>query len=157
MTILTALQLPTMDATQTLAQRLAPYLRLHDVVALYGDLGTGKTTFAQFLLQALGVEGDITSPTFTLVQVYETKDFPVYHFDWYRLKIPEDVEEIGFEDAVAEGVALVEWPEKAAAYLPREVLTLHFSLESQGERCVKIEASPMWEERLREWLNANGS
>ena len=151
------LRLKDLAATQALAQRLAPLLRRGDVLALGGDLGAGKTTFAQFLLQALGVEGDITSPTFTLVQVYETARFPVYHFDWYRLKEPQEVEEIGFDEACAEGVTVVEWPEKAATYLPRDRLSLLFSLDQGGSRLVRIEATGQWVHRLEEMPNADGS
>ncbi|MFA6279470.1 MAG: tRNA (adenosine(37)-N6)-threonylcarbamoyltransferase complex ATPase subunit type 1 TsaE [Bdellovibrionales bacterium] len=144
------LPLPDLAATRALAQRLAPLLRRGDVIALCGDLGAGKTTFAQFLLKALGAQGDITSPTFTLAQVYETPRFPVYHFDWYRLKAPHEVEELGFDEALGEGVSVIEWPEKAESYLPRGILSLRFSVEADGTRRVTMEADEAWAARLLE-------
>ncbi len=144
------LPLADLAATKALAVRLAPLLRRHDVIALRGALGAGKTTFAQFLLQVLGVQGDITSPTFTLAQVYETPRFPIYHFDWYRLKTPQEVEELGFDEALGDGVCVIEWPEKAESYLPPSlgVLSLRFGMDAEAVRCVTIEADEAWAPRL---------
>lgn len=141
--------LADLAATNALATRLAPLLRRHDVIVLRGDLGAGKTTFAQFLLQALGVTDTITSPTFTLAQIYETPRFPVYHFDWYRLKTPQEVEELGFDEALGDGVCVIEWPEKAESYLPsRGVLSLRFGMDAKALRCVTIETDEAWAMRL---------
>lgn len=140
--------LADLAATKALATRLAPLLHRGDVLALRGALGAGKTTFSQFLLQALGVTEAITSPTFTLVQVYETPRFPVYHFDWYRLKTPNEVEELGFDEALGAGLCVIEWPEKAESYVPRDSLSLRFALESDGSRRVRVEADVAWAARL---------
>ena len=156
MSLLATLSLPDLAATIALAQRLAPLLRVRDAVLLRGDLGAGKTTFARALLQALGAEGEIPSPTFTLVQSYDTPAFPVFHFDLYRLKTPEEIEEIGFDEACADGLVLVEWPEKAQRAMPREALTLWFEEEAAptSVRRVRVEGA-IWADRLKGILDAN--
>lgn len=126
--------LPTLASTQAFARKLAPWLKAGDVLALYGDLGAGKTTFARALLGELGVTDDVPSPTFTLVQVYEGPAFPIYHFDLYRLKQPQEVEEIGWDEACAQALTLVEWPERAGPFLPRNRLRLLFEVDPQGSR-----------------------
>jgi tRNA threonylcarbamoyl adenosine modification protein YjeE len=140
--------LPDLAATDALARRLAPWLGKKDVVTLQGDLGAGKTTFARALLGALGITEDVPSPTFTLVQSYDTPDFPVYHFDLYRLKNPHEMEEIGFDDACAHGLVLVEWPERAASFMPRHRLALRFDFDAEGERHVSLEGHGLWRQRL---------
>lgn len=144
------IDLPDLAATARLAARLATLLKRDDALLLQGDLGAGKTAFARALIQALGVQGEIPSPTFTLVQSYETPTFPVYHFDLYRLKTPEEIEEIGFDEALSDGVALVEWPEKAASYMPREALRLVFELRPDGGRRVSFVPSGSWAQRVRD-------
>lgn len=144
------LSLPDLAATEKLAREFVPLLRTGDLLALQGPLGTGKTTFARALLQALGVSGDVPSPTFTLLQTYETKRFPVTHFDLYRLKSAAELDELGWDDALTEGVTLVEWPERAADRLPEDRLTLHFALDAKGARSCRIEASGAWRQRRKE-------
>ena len=151
-----SITLASIEETKALAAKLATLLRRGDTVLLEGTLGVGKTAFARFVLEALGVEDDIPSPTFTLVQNYETKVGTVYHFDLYRLKVPEEIEEIGFEDACGEGIVLVEWPEKARYFMPRESLTLFFEILANGtDRSVHLKASTAWQERVKGLLDAN--
>jgi len=140
--------LPDLAASEALAARLAPLLKQGDALLLSGDLGAGKTTFARALLRQGGVTGDVPSPTFTLVQSYETPALVLYHFDLYRLKQPEEIEEIGFDEALADGAVLVEWPEKAASFMPREALRLTFGMEPSGQRFVAIEMTPAWGARM---------
>jgi tRNA threonylcarbamoyladenosine biosynthesis protein TsaE len=109
----TVLALPDLTATAALGARIARLLRPGDLVALKGDLGAGKTTMARAILAALGVEEKVPSPTFTLVQTYETPSLTVSHFDLYRLKHPSELAELGLEEALDHGAALVEWPERA--------------------------------------------
>jgi len=140
--------LPNLDATEALAGLIAPHLRAGDMLALTGDLGVGKTAFARALLHVMGITGDVPSPTFTLVQTYETKDLLISHFDLYRLKSPDELDELGWDDALVDGVTLVEWPERAANRLPEDRLVLNFTLASDGTRNCQIEKKGNWAKRL---------
>lgn len=119
-----ALDLPDEAATAALAARLAAVAALGDVIALSGALGAGKTAFARAFIRARGGTGAVPSPTFTLVQLYDLPSGPVWHFDFYRLKRSQDVWELGVEDAFAEGISLIEWPELAEQLLPPDRLDL---------------------------------
>jgi tRNA threonylcarbamoyladenosine biosynthesis protein TsaE len=123
----------------TLAKPLALSLRAGDVVALWGDLGVGKTTFARVLIQALlGETIDVPSPTFTLVQVYESSHGDVWHCDLYRLKDPEEVFEIGLEDAFHQAICLVEWPERLGNLLPRRRIDMTFKIRDETTRDITL-------------------
>jgi len=112
--------------TIQLAQSLSKIASSGDVFALYGSLGAGKTTFARAFIQALCGSVDVPSPTFTLVQEYPG---PLYHFDFYRLKSIEDVEELNFDEALHDGICLIEWPELVQSRLPSDRLDILFSLK----------------------------
>ena len=131
-----SLSLPDEAATERLGAALAERLRPRDVVALVGGLGAGKTTLARAILRAAA--GDPTlvvpSPTFTLVEVYDTPRGVFWHFDLYRLEAPEQVFELGWEEARADGIALVEWAERLGPLMPRERLTVTLSIEGEGRR-----------------------
>ena len=135
--------LPDMAATAGLAGRIAPLLEPGDAVALWGDLGAGKTSLAREILRVLGVTEDVPSPTFTLVQTYDTPRLTVAHYDWYRLKSARELNELGFREALEDGAALVEWPERAPDYLPDETLHLRLSIDGEGRR-VKITGPERW-------------
>jgi tRNA threonylcarbamoyladenosine biosynthesis protein TsaE len=135
--------LPDQAATARLAAGLAPHGRRGDVIALEGDLGAGKTTFARAFLEALGVAEEVPSPTFSLVQLYETPALEVWHFDLYRLTEPDEVWELGFEEARAAGLALVEWPERLGPHLPADRLHLVFAHDGAGRR-VSLAAHGDW-------------
>ena len=124
--------LPDLAATQGLGARIAAGLGTGDAVALEGDLGAGKTTLARAILRAAGITEDVPSPTFTLVQVYETASLTVRHYDLYRIENPNEVDELGLDDALSEGAALIEWPERAEGRLPADVL--HVALTATGPR-----------------------
>jgi tRNA threonylcarbamoyladenosine biosynthesis protein TsaE len=119
-----AIDLPDEAATAALAARLAAVARAGDVIALKGELGAGKTSLARAFIRALGGIGEIPSPTFTLVQVYELKAATVWHFDGYRLRDPEEGWELGIEDAFADGISLIEWPERFGALIPARRLQI---------------------------------
>jgi len=140
------LPLPDLDATARLGAGIAGDLRPGDAVALWGDLGAGKTTLARAILRALGVTDDVPSPTFTLVQNYETSP-RIAHFDLYRLKSAREMEELGFEDALAEGAVLVEWPERAPEALPPEALHVRLKQEN-GARSARLTGPARWESLL---------
>lgn len=139
-------------ATRWLGARLAGVLAAGDVLALAGDLGAGKTTLARGLIQAaLGRAEPVPSPTFTLVQVYEPADGPsLWHFDLYRLSGPEELVEIGWEEALADGIALVEWPERAGDALPAATLWLRLEEAGGGRRAVFEGEAEMWQQPLSE-------
>lgn len=119
----------TEEDTIAAARELATTLNAQDVICLHGDLGMGKTVFARALIRALVDDGalEVPSPTFTLVQTYEHKRGVIYHYDLYRLEDPEEVFELAFEDALAEGLVIIEWPERLGAYKPRVGLDIRLS------------------------------
>lgn len=105
--------------TENIAKAFSKELKAGDVVCLNGDLGTGKTAFVQGLVKALGYAEPISSPTFTIVNCYETENLPIYHFDVYRIEDPDEMYEIGYEEYVyGDGISLVEWSEKIKDILP---------------------------------------
>jgi tRNA threonylcarbamoyl adenosine modification protein YjeE len=118
-------------ATTRLGEDLAQALKPGDVVALHGDLGAGKTTLARALIRAMAddAELDVPSPTFTLVQAYEGR-LPIHHFDLYRTASPDELSELGLDEALERGAALIEWPERAGDRLPAD--TLHATLTHEG-------------------------
>jgi tRNA threonylcarbamoyladenosine biosynthesis protein TsaE len=136
-------------ATEAFGARLAAVVRPGDVVALTGPLGAGKTSVARGLLAALGLEGEAPSPSFAIVQPYAPPEtvLPVWHVDLYRLDDPEEVEELGLEDERADGVLLVEWPERAGAKAWPEALRLTLSIEPDGSRRLTAEVPPGWRDR----------
>jgi tRNA threonylcarbamoyladenosine biosynthesis protein TsaE len=137
MTSLPPIELPDEAATAHLARRLAPVLKPGDIVALRGDLGAGKTSFARALIRALsgadGAEREVPSPTFTLVQTYDTPAGRIHHFDLYRILSPDELTEIGWDEALADGIVLVEWPERAGTLLPPRRLDITLKFDAQGE------------------------
>ena len=128
--------LPDEAATERLGETLARRLRPRDVVALRGDLGAGKTTLARAILRAAA--GDpaliVPSPTFTLVEVYDTRRGAFWHFDLYRLDSAEQAFELGWEEARAEGIVLVEWADRLGPLLPAGRLDVALSIEGTGRR-----------------------
>jgi len=131
-------------ATGRLAAAFARAARLGDVLALAGPLGAGKTAFARAFIQALpGGEAvtEIPSPTFTLAQVYALPAATVWHFDFYRLEDPEEVWELGWEEAVGEGIVLVEWPERAGTHLPADRFDVALAMAPEpGARIASLAA-----------------
>ena len=125
------LYLPSEDATARLARRMAPLLGAGDTLALSGPIGAGKSFFARALirarLNAVGRDEDIPSPTFTLVQTYDAGDLEIWHSDLYRLTHPDEVLELGLEDAFDTALCLVEWPDRMGNALPETALHLDFA------------------------------
>lgn len=127
--------LPDETATIAFAGRLAPLLTVGDCLLLDGDLGMGKSTFARALIRArTGVRDlEVPSPTFTLVQVYDG-DPPIWHFDLYRLSDPDELIELGIDEALEDGLSLIEWPDRGEGLLPKDALRLAFAEEGEGRR-----------------------
>lgn len=142
--------LPDDVATTRLGEDLALALKAGDVLLLDGDLGAGKTTLARGLIRALAGDAslEVPSPTFTLVQSYDTQP-PAHHFDLYRLSSPDELEELGFDEAIATGVALVEWPERAADAMPATSLRLALAHEGDGRRVTISGDSPAFDRIAR--------
>lgn len=139
MTPITTIPLPDEDATRALGATLADSVRPGDCILLVGDLGAGKTTLARGLIHALaGSDIDVPSPTFTIVQGYDTTP-PVLHFDLYRLKDPEEVWELGWEE-LDQSVSLIEWPDRAGGHLPGTVLQVQLSFDGNA-RFAAVSAS----------------
>jgi tRNA threonylcarbamoyl adenosine modification protein YjeE len=138
-------------ATIRLAWRLARLARPGDVLALGGGLGSGKTAFARAFLRARAGDPhlEVPSPTFTLVQVYDLPDGRVWHLDLYRLEAPEEAWELGIEEAFADAIVLIEWPERLGALLPVEHLAIAFAPGPDPHaRRATLTASPGWRARL---------
>ncbi|MCB1503182.1 MAG: tRNA (adenosine(37)-N6)-threonylcarbamoyltransferase complex ATPase subunit type 1 TsaE [Bauldia sp.] len=130
------LDLPDEAATKVFAEDVAAALAPGDVVALHGDLGAGKTTFARALIRAVADDPrlEVPSPTFTLVQTYAVGRMPIAHFDLYRLSAPEELGELGLDEAIAGGAALVEWPDRVGNRLPHTRLDIAFVIAGDGRR-----------------------
>ena len=135
-------------ATAAAGAALAPLLRAGDVIALYGDLGAGKTSFARGLLAALGLPGEAPSPTFPIVVSYAPPEvrLAVAHVDLYRIDDPDETEELGLDDALYDSALLIEWPERLGERLWPNALRLRFEAEGTGRR-LTWDVPPAWEGR----------
>ena len=137
--MITAVDLPDEAATRALAVRLSALASPGDVIALKGDLGSGKTCFARAFIRARGcADEEVPSPTFTLVQIYDAVPTSIWHFDLYRLNSPEEAWELGIEEAFSEGISLIEWPERLGPLLPadRFEVALAFGDRPEARRAV---------------------
>lgn len=112
--------------TIAVATTFAATLKMRDIVLLEGDLGMGKSVFSRAVIRALTGQADldVPSPTFTLVQTYDSPKGDIYHFDLYRLKDPDELYEIGWEEALSDGVLLIEWPERLGHLMPKQVISV---------------------------------
>lgn len=140
------------DDTRAFAARLAAHPAIaRAFIELHGDLGSGKTTLARHLLRALGVQGRVKSPTYTVVEPYELPALQIWHFDFFRFNDPREWEDAGFRDIFAgPGLKLVEWPEKAAALLPRADLIVRIDAQADESRHVTLLAqTPLGGELLQ--------
>lgn len=143
------IELPDLAASEALAQRIAAELKTGDVVALSGGLGAGKTTLARSIIAALGHEGEVPSPSFAIIELYEPPNvrLPLVHADFYRLEDPSEAEEIGLDDYRQGAAMLAEWPEHAGGFA-HEPACLSILLESteNGRRAI-VTAGSDWLER----------
>jgi tRNA threonylcarbamoyladenosine biosynthesis protein TsaE len=146
---MTTIDLPDESATSALAARLAAVAVPGDVIALSGELGAGKTSFARAFIRARGGSEEVPSPTFTLVQLYDLPGGPIWHFDLYRLRDAEEVWELGIEDAFRDGISLIEWPERIGPLLPawRLGIALEFG-PAPDARSAVLSAGDEWSARV---------
>ncbi len=134
--------------TEKLAEKVGQRVREGTVLCLEGDLGTGKTLFVQSLARTLGVEGEVTSPTFSLMNIYEGF-CPIFHFDLYRLNTEEELDEIGFYEYTEdpEGIVVIEWPDKFEDSLPENYVRVQFDRMDEGKDFRRITFSCQGEEQ----------
>jgi tRNA threonylcarbamoyladenosine biosynthesis protein TsaE len=142
------MHLSTPHKSEELGARLAEVVAAGDVITLSGPLGAGKTSIARGLLSALGLEDEAPSPTFAIVQPYappETR-LPVMHVDLYRIEHPDELDELGLDEARADSVLLIEWPERAPGRWP-EALALTLDFAPDGGRALTATVPAAWEGR----------
>ncbi|MCA6237936.1 MAG: tRNA (adenosine(37)-N6)-threonylcarbamoyltransferase complex ATPase subunit type 1 TsaE [Phenylobacterium sp.] len=140
--------LPAEADTEALGRRLAPLLQASEALCLSGGLGVGKSCLARALIRALTTpDEEAPSPTFTLVQTYAGPEFEIAHFDLYRLEDPEEAWEIGLEEALEQGAALIEWPERLEGRLPADRLDLELCVSGAG-RTARLTGHGAWKERV---------
>ena len=126
--------------TRELGRRLAEELKAGDVVLLEGELGAGKSELARGVAGGLGVTETVTSPSFTILNVYESGRVPLYHFDWYRLEDAEELYELGMDEYLGgDGIALVEWPGRCPDAVPADCLRIRITAEGENVRRIGIE------------------
>jgi tRNA threonylcarbamoyladenosine biosynthesis protein TsaE len=134
-------------ATARLGEAIARLLQAGETVCLSGPLGAGKSTLARALIRALTrTDEDVPSPTFTLVQFYEGPRLKIAHFDLYRLSSPDEAYEIGLDEALDDGAAVIEWPERLEGRLPADRLDVEIALADSG-RAVRLTPHGVWEGR----------
>lgn len=133
--------------TEAMGARIAPLLRRHDVIALFGDLGAGKTTLVRGLLRGLGFEGEVASPTFPIVQPYDELATPVWHVDLYRIEDSGELEELALDEARDEAALLIEWPERLGEALWPDALRLALGRAPDGGRALTAQVPPAWGSR----------
>lgn len=140
-------------ATEAFGAALARQLRPGDAVALYGTLGAGKTTLARGVLRGLGYQGEVASPTFPIVIPYDPPQLriPVWHIDLYRIERPDELEQLGIEDARDDVALLIEWPERMTLW--PDMLELTLNVEGRG-RTLEIEAPEAWRGRVAEVMES---
>lgn len=132
------------EATEALGRRLAERLGTGDVVALFGELGAGKTTLARGILAGLGHDGEVASPTFPIVIPYDSVRIPVWHVDLYRLDDPAEIEELALEEALQDGALIVEWPERMGLALWPHSLRLTLRRQGEGARALTAAVPAAW-------------
>ena len=147
--------LPTATAMEDLGAELAQYSPAGTVIFLQGDLGAGKTTLVRGFLRGLGHVGVVKSPTYTLVEVYEAVNPPVFHFDLYRLTAPCELEEMGIRDYFAQNaILLIEWPERAGEILPAPDLSCYIGLLPEGRRVEFKSQTPRGQQILKQMIGS---
>ena len=129
--------------TEALGKKLASKLKGNEVIAFYGDLGAGKTTFTRGIADFFNLKHEVSSPTFSLVNEYETPQIKIYHFDMYRINSLEDLESTGFFDYLGKGIFIIEWSENIDRYLPDETIKIKIENKDQNSRIIYIKGADL--------------
>lgn len=142
------------DLTQKLGRVLAPFLGVGSVVLLSGDIGAGKTLFCREIIQTrlrnIDAFEDVPSPTFTIVQTYDLGPTEIWHTDLYRLSTPDEIIELGIEDAFSNAIVLVEWPDRLGTLKPDNALSLTFEIASEEVRNLHLDWSDLkWDSAIK--------
>lgn len=146
----------TEQETASLAAKIAALSQAGDVFALNGTLGMGKSVFARGFIQSLCGNIDVPSPTFTLVQTYDSNGFVIYHYDLYRLKKADEIFELGMEEAMYDGVCLIEWSERMAGYLPLKAININIAPHDNGRQISIVFPDDITEKRFVSLGCSNG-
>ncbi len=143
------IMLADVDATLNIGRELGALLRPGDKLALSGTLGAGKTTLARGILEGLGYEQEVPSPTFAIVQQYEPPEtrIPVAHVDLYRIEDPEEIPELGLEDSLVDGAMIVEWPDRLPDEFWNDALRIELEITGEGNRRLTWAAGSAWKDR----------
>ena len=143
------MRLGSVDDAEAFGAALASTLRAGDVIALFGDLGAGKTTISRGVLKGLGFSGDVASPTFPIVIAYDPPEvrLPVYHVDLYRIEDEEELQELALDEGRDGGALLVEWPERMGGSLWPDALLLRIAMQADGSRVLTAQVPAAWEGR----------
>ncbi len=126
--------------TEKIAEKLSHILKGTEIIAMFGDLGAGKTSFTRGLAHGLGIDNEVSSPTFALVHEYIGK-FTIYHFDMYRVNSWDDLYSTGFFDYIENGILVIEWSENIEGFLPEKRITINIQYISENEREITIEGA----------------
>ncbi len=127
------------DQYPEIAKVILPIIQQHSVVIFEGAMGAGKTTFIRYLLAKMGAEDEASSPTYSLVNEYDTEQGLVYHFDCYRLESEEEAYDIGLEEYLyGDGICFIEWPERVASLLPPNILEVAISIDADRRRTINV-------------------
>ena len=143
------MELKTIADSEALGRAIGSVIRAGDVVALFGELGAGKTTISRAILEATGFQSEVASPTFPIVIAYDPPDvrIPVWHVDLYRIEDEGELEELALDDARMDAALLIEWPEHMGRYLWEDSLRLHLAVQPDGSRSLTAQVPEAWESR----------
>lgn len=145
---------PDADATAQCAVAIGAQLRPRDVILLSGPVGAGKTHFARALIKSLLQDPeDVPSPTFTLVQTYDTRAGALWHADLYRISTDTEIDELGLTEAFHEAICLIEWPDRLGPLTPTDALAIDIAMDRDGRRAQCTWTDPKWQNRLERVVN----
>ena len=140
----------SLSETENIAQNIAKNLVGNEIIAFFGDLGVGKTAFIHGIAKYFKIENAVSSPTFSIINEYQTDKFTIYHFDMYRVNTPEDLESTGFFDYIDSGVMLIEWSENIENFIPKSAIKISIEKTSyENERIITIEGDENFENTCR--------